>query len=222
MTPVRAVLLVLLPGPLVACSSAHYGAYETGAPSVVMPAHFAEGHTGKPERGQPEGGAAPGAAGASPTISGSPAPPGPPAKPTFAPDPPPTRSSAQWEYDLEYQKGQVRVASVKRVDLGRPAATARHMGRFAIELRIGKELVDRVRFDFPLLAADTAPLGEHARHPLHEEARFGPGADTRARVRVPASDRATSAVLVDRLTGGTVPLPWPPDAPAEEPPAKTP
>jgi hypothetical protein len=91
------------------------------------------------------------------------------------------------------------------------------MGRFAVELWVGKELVDRVRFDFPLLGADGPPGAD--RRPVQGAPRFSPGADTRSTVRVPASDRATSAGIVDRQSGATVSNPWPPNeaAPAAGP-----
>ena len=184
------------------CSSARYGASETGAPSITLPAHFAEGHTGKStDGGVPH---APAASGPQPPPS-----PGPPR--ADAPDPdPPLKTAIQWEYRLEYTKGTMRVLGVRRVEMNRPVLTPRHLGRFAFELWIGAELVDRVRFDFPLLAADLPPEG--VRRPLHDPPRFAPGAETSQRVMVPDSDRATSAVLVDRLTGSRAPVPWPPAA----------
>src|SRR5215471_7787252 len=94
----------------------------------------------------------------------------------------------------------------------RPLRPPRHMGRFAVELWVGRELVDRVRFDFPLLGADAMPGADHA--PIQGEPRFSPGADTRTTVRVPASDRVTAASVVDRLSGGVVAIPWPPNSPA--------
>jgi hypothetical protein len=108
-----------------------------------------------------------------------------------------------------YQKGAVHVASVRKIDLAKPVATSRRIGRFAIELWIGRELVDRVRFDFPLLATEGAPA-EGVRKPVQEPVRLGPGAESRQRVTVPDSDRATFAVLVDRLSGASTPLDWPP------------
>jgi hypothetical protein len=108
-------------------------------------------------------------------------------------------------------KGEITVERVARVELPAPAASPRRMGRFAVELWIGQELVDRVRFDFPLLAADVA---EGRKRPLHDSPRFAPGADTRTTVRVPGSERATRALLVDRLTARVVPLEWPPNATA--------
>jgi hypothetical protein len=98
---------------------------------------------------------------------------------------------------------------VTKKEFDRPIPAERKIGRFAVELWVGNELVERVRFDFPLLAADPAPDGR--KHPLRQTPAFGPGAETSREVLVPASDRATRAVLVDRQSGHTTALPWPPD-----------
>ncbi|HVU01013.1 MAG TPA: hypothetical protein VHE30_04645 [Polyangiaceae bacterium] len=188
---------------LAGCSSARVGASDTGAPTVTFPAHFAEGH-GEPE---PDAGAPAHAATedlAKPASDGT------------MPDPdPPLSSAVQWDYALHYSKGEVTVTGVTRVVLPSPVVTPRKMGRFAIELTLGRELVERVRFDFPLLAADLPPEGK--KHPLKGPPRFAPGADTSAVVRVPESDRATAATLVDRLTGKRTPLAYPP-TPTPAPP----
>jgi hypothetical protein len=191
-----------------ACSSARVGASETGAPSITLPARFAEG-SGEGDAGA-EGGPAPlGAAGHAEAGAATSSAPGSP------PDPEPVTSAVHWDHALHYAKGEITVERVTRVDLPSPAPSPRRMGRFAIELWIGRELVDRVRFDFPLLAAD---VPEGRKRPLHDSPRFAPGADTRTTVRIPASDRATRAVLVDRQTGRTQALTWPP-VPAAAPPA---
>jgi len=89
------------------------------------------------------------------------------------------------------------------------------MGRYAVELWIGRELVERVRFDFPVTAADeprTSP-----RRPLTEVPQLGAEARVIQRVLVPESPRATRAVLVDRATEQVIELPWPPDRPLNGP-----
>jgi hypothetical protein len=121
----------------------------------------------------------------------------------------------QWLYEIVYDRGELRVASVTERRFRVPVVTARRMGRFAIELWIGRELVERVRFDFPLLAAE--PVRDGGRRPLHEPPTFAPGAIVSRRVLVPASPRATRALLIDRATGATQLLPWPPDAPLGPP-----
>ena len=147
---------------------------------------------------------------AAPTASSSAAP-----KPSVAsspagglPDPPPLVLAEQWEYELRFDGGKVSIASVRRIRLARPVATARRIGRYAIELWIGEELVDRVRFDFPGLAGEQ-PSADGPQS-LREPPRFAAGAHVSRKVRVPASPRATRAILVDRATGRETPLKWPP------------
>lgn len=89
-------------------------------------------------------------------------------------------------------------------------ASARRIGRFAFELWLGAELIERIRFDFPLLAAEVPRQGQ--RRSLHEEPSFAPGARVSRRLQVPASARATRAQILDRATGRATPLPWPPRA----------
>lgn len=212
----RTSVLVLVVAVGAGCSSARYGAQETGAPSVILPAHFAEGHTGKPEGSPPpDGGAADGAVGTSAAATH-------PGVTSTLPDPPPLVTKNHWEFFLEYDRGTIRVKQVKPVSTARPVESARRVGRFAIELWIGRELLDRIRFDFPMLAADQLEGPEpRNKRPLHAPIQFGPGAQTSQHVLVPASDRATSARLVDRSTGEITPLPWPPVLPEAAPPASS-
>ena len=115
----------------------------------------------------------------------------------------------QWQFSMLYQGGSASVEHVEKRRLGKAVSTARHMGRFALELWIGHELIDRVRFDFPLIAAEEAP--GVTRRPLHDPPSLGPHAIARLTVLVPASPRATRLVLVDRATEQSQELPWPPD-----------
>lgn len=189
------------PLALAACSSARLGGPD--APTLSVPAHFAEG-SGEPGAQAGDAGAGEaGDAGAPPPLltHGS------------LPDPEPLRLAKQWQYELAYDAGRVAVAAVTPRVFARPVVTARRMGRYAIELWIGSELIERVRFDFPLLAAEDVPEGK--RRPLHQPPNFGSGAHVRQQLLVPASPRATRAVLVDRATGSVTPLAWPPDAPLD-------
>jgi len=131
------------------------------------------------------------------------------------PDPEATREARQYEYEIVYDRGKLRVASVRAVRFVRPVPAVRKMGRFAIELWIGRELVERVRFDFPLVAAED-PRRKKAR-PLDEPPSFAAGVVAVQKVLVPSSARATSAVLVDRAMGTRETLPWPPEAPLGPP-----
>ncbi|MBN1609572.1 MAG: hypothetical protein JW940_23270 [Polyangiaceae bacterium] len=195
---------------LVACTAPH--ADTTRAPTLVFPTRFAEGSnpTALPASEDPAAASDPGdaAAGSGAKRPGAGDASAPPRTGTL-PDPPPLRASEHYVYLVMHDHGQVSVQSVQRWRSRTPLPTARSMGRYAIELWIGRELVDRVRFDFPLLAAEPAPR-PGARRPLHEPPSLSAGAVVTRRVVVPASQRATRAVLVDRATGSVQPLPWPP------------
>ncbi|HEY2405656.1 MAG TPA: hypothetical protein VGI10_06625 [Polyangiaceae bacterium] len=174
--------------------SAHYATVEPGHAALVLPHHLAEG-TNPDFVPADDGGVPPPAASAEP-LKGS------------QPDPEPLREARQWEYHFVYESGKVRVAGVRELLYPKPVVTARRMGRYAVELWIGHELVERVRFDFPLLAAEGTAQKVA---PLHATPTLGAAATADAIVRVPASPRATRAVLVDRASEQLQELPWPPD-----------
>jgi hypothetical protein len=124
------------------------------------------------------------------------------------PDPEPLVERAWWSYPVTYDRGTIVIGEPELVCVPRPLPTPRRIGRFAFELWLGRELVDRLRFDFPLLATEEPPEGP--RRSLHETPRFAPGARVSVTLRVPASERATGARLLDRATGDTVAVTWPP------------
>ena len=221
MNPARASVFLCL---LAACAEGHYATVEPGHAAFVVPHHIAEGkgegtdlpeHAAAPNAGSSAAAPAPAPApalrpAASPPLSGS------------APDPEPLLMAEQWQYQLLYQDGAPSVERVQKLTLPRPLPTPRRMGRFALELWIGRELIDRVRFDFPLIAAEEQPGVK--RRPLHDAPSLAPHAIARIRVSLPASARATRLVLVDRATEKSQELPWPPDrdAPTASPPANAP
>ena len=133
----------------------------------------------------------------------------------YLPDPPPLSERVRWQYEIRYDRGVITANAPELECLDQPLPSARRMGRFAFELWLGAELIDRIRFDFPLLAAEVPRQGE--RHPLHEQPSFAPGARVAIALQVPASTRATRAQILDRATGLTTPVPWPPraEAPAQ-------
>jgi hypothetical protein len=121
------------------------------------------------------------------------------------PDPPPISERAQWIFDLRYDKGDVYLLGVHRIDLPAPQATPRAMGRFALELFEGPTLVERVRFDFPMLgAAEVLDAG------LHTRPSFERKLVTRIGVMFPATTRGTRLELWDRSTQVRWSMPWPP------------
>lgn len=203
-------------------------------PSLVFPVHLAEGKGGgaDPEhlpsvateapapKSSAAAGAAPAAAGGTnapnPSSTAEPLPLAPPAGATARaftndpPDPAPLRQRDQYEYTLRFEDNAIRLVGVRAVRFPQPIVTARRMGRYALELWIGRELIERVRFDFPLLAA--VPEGNGTHHSLYETPALTGGPYT-VTVLVPASERARSARLVDRAARRQAELTWPP-APA--------
>lgn len=116
------------------------------------------------------------------------------------PDPPPLVERTQWVFDLRWDRGEIRLLGEHPLELPQAQATPRVMGRFALELFEGPTLVERVRFDFPLLGApepDASPS-------------FSSKLKTRIGVVFPATKRGTRLELWDRATGRRWSLPWPP------------
>jgi len=115
----------------------------------------------------------------------------------------------QWVLDLLYRDGDVTLRGARSISLPRPTATPRAMGRFAVELYVGPTLLDRVRFDFPLLGG--GEFSEERRRwdsPVSFERHLA----SSAAVMMPESDRSTRVLLVDRASGRTWAIPWPPNA----------
>jgi hypothetical protein len=128
--------------------------------------------------------------------------------PAFAPDPAGHASATQWVFDLQVTQGVVSLTRARAVTLDRPEATARVMGRYAIELYVGRELLDRIRFDVPLTgdAPDKSP-----RRPFRRPT-FDDRVTTRLRAQMADSPRATFVKLCDRRTGAEQRFAWPPEA----------
>ncbi|WP_433930546.1 hypothetical protein AB3662_41385 [Sorangium cellulosum] len=130
----------------------------------------------------------------------------PPSRAGYAPDPAVRPSDRQWVFEVQYAKGRGSIAGVRPVKLDRAVSTARVMGRFAIELYVGQELLDRVRFDVPL----TGDAPERQPDILFRRPTFDEGVTTRLRVQMADNPRASWAKLVDRKTGAEQRFLWPP------------
>jgi hypothetical protein len=124
-------------------------------------------------------------------------------------------SRKQWVFDLRWSKGEPYLLAIHPLDVGTPQETPRVMGRFALELYEGPTLIERVRFDFPMLGADEQlDAGRHA------APSFQRNLTSRIGVMFPATNRGTRLDLWDRATDNRWPLPWPPpDEPAPAPSA---
>jgi hypothetical protein len=196
-------LLALAALGFVQCSGARYSS-EQGGPSIVLPARFAEGE-GEPGKAQA---AASGSAATPAPVGSAGAASAPALTPSTAPDPTPLRMAEQVEYEIELSEGKIRVVSVKPVKLASPIVTPRRLGRYAIELSIGQELIERVRFDFPATAADD-PVVPGAKKPLSAPLTLAERAIARVKLLVPQSPRVRRALFVDRGLNTATPLEWP-------------
>lgn len=128
-----------------------------------------------------------------------------PSRKSIPPDPPPMNEREQWVFDLRWDRGDVYLVAVHKVDMGAPRPTPRVMGRFALELFEGPTLIERVRFDFPMLGVAEAPDAGYTTPP-----RFEPKLKTRIGVFFPATKRGTKLELWDRARDVRWSLPWPP------------
>jgi hypothetical protein len=124
----------------------------------------------------------------------------------YAPDPAPKGSTKQWLFRIDVKNGKPSLASVRSKELEKPEASPRVMGRYALELWIGKELLDRVRFNVPG-AADLPSRDDKSvlKRPAMDRI------NTHFTVRMADNPRAVALKLVDRATGDELTIPWPPD-----------
>ncbi len=125
--------------------------------------------------------------------------------PGSLPDPAPLVTRQQWVVELAYQEREVVLRSARRLVLERAVPSARMMGRFALEIYVGPELLDRIRFDFPLLGAGEY---EHANR-WNAPPQFETHLRSSTAVMIPHSERATRLVLLDRASGRIWNLQWP-------------
>jgi hypothetical protein len=127
------------------------------------------------------------------------------------PDPDPLVEKDQWVFDLRWQHGDVWLLGVAKTTFAEPRPTPRAIGRFALELFEGAVLIERVRFDFPMLGAFVVGDGGAPSEPLSFERHLR----TRVGVLFPATQRGTRLELVDRATNRRWALSWPAAMPAE-------
>jgi hypothetical protein len=118
------------------------------------------------------------------------------------PDPKPLRTDRWVELLVHFDHGVADITGAESHRTRQAADSPRKMGRFAVELWIGCELLDRVRFDFPLLSAESTR--EHPSDPNFEAA-----AHLQTKILVPDSDRATRLELIDRAKNTRKVIVWP-------------
>lgn len=125
-----------------------------------------------------------------------------------APDPPVRAATAQWVFDLAYTNRRLTIKRVAPATVKVARGTARMMGRFALELYVGRELLDRLRFNVPLTADPPDPTRRRRTfaRPTFEDVT------TRLRLSMAHSPRAAWLAVVDRATGEEQRFWWPPNA----------
>jgi hypothetical protein len=139
-------------------------------------------------------------------------------KAKIPPDPPALSEREQWVFVLRWAQNEPYLVKIQKTDMGGPHPTPRVMGRFALELFEGPTLIERVRFNFPMLGGAEPPDAGWKTPP-----RFEPGLKTRIGVLFPATKRGTRLELWDRATDRRWPLPWPPkEGVFSDPPASAP
>lgn len=124
------------------------------------------------------------------------------------PDPPPQSARDHYELLLTYVRGEIQVSKVTALHFDEATEGTRRAGRFELELWDHDTLLQRLAFDFPLLAAERPD--QRAQRPLRRTPVFGPGAEVSTTLRVPALPRTTRAQIVDRASDAISELPWPP------------
>ncbi len=135
-----------------------------------------------------------------------------PPKGGYPPDPPGVPSTTQRLFDIRVDQGKVAIEKVRTVSVKNPEASARVMGRYALELWVGNEILDRVRFNVPLGAdLPREDDGRPFRRPSFDKVT------TRFTVKVADHPRAVFAKLVDRASGDESKYLWPPRGEALEP-----
>jgi hypothetical protein len=126
----------------------------------------------------------------------------------YAPDPPARPSKLNWVFEVTARGGKVTVDRVKAISFERPTETPRVVGRFALELYVGRELLDRVRFNVPLMGGETS-IGNRNNLP---KPRFEQNVTAHVQARMADNTRAAYLLVIDRDTGDAQKYFWPPSS----------
>lgn len=118
-------------------------------------------------------------------------------------DPPAQASQEQLEIECAFRQREVRCEMVAHHHYAEARVTPRRFGRFALEAYAGEELVERLRFNFPLLG-DTPSSGEEVEK----------GLDSTVRLEFPELGEVTRLLVRDRKTGEVFVFPDPAPLPS--------
>lgn len=109
--------------------------------------------------------------------------------PPILPDPTPLTCDAVYVLTVKWDKGTLTLDKVRTEKLAQKAALPRKFGRFAAELYVGDTLLERLRFDIPLLVDDSVASETYAK-----------GLVTTVDVKIPDSERPNRLEIWDRAT----------------------
>lgn len=127
------------------------------------------------------------------------------AKKSWPVDPQPVESTKQWVFAIEVKASVPAITKVTELELKKPEATPRMTGRYAIELYVGTELLDRLRFNVPLNGDDN----DSGDQPGKKRPVFR--VNTKMFLRMADAPRAAVLRLVDRTSGEERSFRWPPN-----------
>lgn len=115
------------------------------------------------------------------------------------PDPAPLVSDAVFILTVKWDKGVVSITKVRHEKLATKVAVDRRFGRFAAELYSGPTLVERIRFDFPLINDDSYTTEVYEK-----------GLTVDVEVKIPDSDRPNKFEIWDRANDKRWKFDYPP------------
>ncbi len=124
----------------------------------------------------------------------------------YSPDPAAKANAKHWVFQVTSQNGKLTLDGARPVTLAKPEETARVQGRWALELYVGKELLDRVRFNVPLMGDEPAIKNRNRM----SRPDFQKNVNVQLTAQMADNPRAVYLLLVDRETGDTQKLEWPP------------
>lgn len=128
-----------------------------------------------------------------------------PPKEGWLADPPVTKSTKHWVFDIDVKSGVVSLGKARAATTPKPEGTPRMMGRYALELFSGRELLDRVRFNVPGMGDAPREDKRILKRPTMDRVT------TKFSIRIADNPRTNWARVVDRATGDEVYIAWPPD-----------
>jgi hypothetical protein len=117
-------------------------------------------------------------------------------------DPEPLVAQDYLDLTLALHHGALQVVGVRRGSLPRPQPILRFRGQYQVRLYAGQQLLDLVRFSFPL----TGAAGERTVPNMQLDRSLARGVSARTEVRVPFTPQVTRITVLDTRTGSLAPV----------------